>query len=61
MSRATMAENRKPAPDSGETKPAEATPHNPGLSPKPGDPAGEAEPAEGAPYDKKGDPAQQPS
>ncbi len=56
-----MAEDRKPAPEPTETTPTEATPHNPGLSPKPGDPAGNSTPADGAPYDKKGDPAQQPS
>ena len=56
-----MAEDRKSAPEADAKASAEATPHNPGLSPKPGDPAGETKPSEGAPYDKKGDPSMQPS
>lgn len=55
-----MSEDRKPASKPEDKTPADATPHNPGLSPKPGD-AGESKPAAGAPYEKNEDPAQQPS
>ena len=56
-----MADDRKPANKPDEMWPSEATPHNPGISPKPADPVGESKPAAGAPYDKKDDPEQQPS
>ena len=56
-----MSDDRKPEPESQETLPGEATPRNPGVGQNSGDPTGESKPAEGAPYDKKRDPAQQPS
>ena len=55
-----MSDDGKPTPKPEKT-PGDATPHDPGISPKPGEPAADTKPAEGAPYDKAADPSQQPS
>ena len=51
-------QENKPMPKPDEKMPSDATPHNPGISPKPGEPDGTTD---AAPYDKKPETAQQPS
>ena len=56
-----MADEKTPAQQPETVVPDDATPHNPGLGPKPSDPEGVSAPDAKIPYDKKSDPAQQPT